>query len=146
MRTNIPIYTILSTLMVLFCACFDNEQTRVIPQTPVSIYAELSLPLFSPLQYDGNAIVVPGYGYQSNGIIVYRYTNAVNAYDCTCPNCMISSEQVSVIALDGLSSGTATCPVCSAQYMLLNGWASNFDYPLQAYTATITGNTLHVHN
>lgn len=146
MRTNLLYYIVFSITFVLFCASCGDEQPRIIPNTPVNIYGELALPEFAPLRFEGNAIVVKGFGYQNNGVIVYRINSMVNAFDCTCPNCMMERSQANAVQLDGLSTGTATCPVCGVQYALLNGWAEGVKYPLQSYTASISNDVLHVHN
>ena len=146
MRTKIRIIIETVALLVVLCACFDHEQTRIVPYTPVRIEASLAEPQFSPLQIDGNAVLVRGEGYRGNGVIIYKHIGQVCAYDATCPNCLHASGSAVAVVLGGPADGFCTCPDCGARYVLLNGWAEGFEHPLQTYTAQISGGYVRVSN
>lgn len=135
---------IILVLTMLNC-CDENEQIRVVPYTSVNLTMNLSLPQFNPLMYSNNAILVSGFGYNNNGIIVYRLIDDFYAYDATCPQHI---ETSTAVQLDGVASGTATCPECGARYILMTGFSTNSEdiYPLQPYNASGVGNTVYVNN
>lgn len=139
MRTKIRIIIESVALLCILCGCFDDEQPRIVPYTPVHIEASLAEPQFSPLYIDGNAVLIPGHGYRGNGVIIYRHIGQVCAYDATCANCLQATGSAIAVELRGPADGFCTCPECGARYALLSGWAEGFKYPLQAYSAQITG-------
>ena len=131
-------------MLSLFSSCVEEEPT-IIPDVYVNLYINLSLPQFIALNSINNAVKVPDYGFDKNGVIVYRLgLEEFLAFDATCPQHI---EKSTSINLDNNGTeGTATCPHCSTTYSFPYYGQASSGYPLKRYKVSPSGNMLHITN
>jgi hypothetical protein len=142
------------TLFVLLFGCTE-EEPLIVPDVPVNLQINLTLPEFSALNAIGNAVMIKGYaggvqvGYNNNGIIAYRrLDNSTSepffAFDASCPQHIEVSTSVTLDE-NGFAQ-TATCPHCSTVYNLENHGYPSSGYALKRYRTSVSGNMLYVTN
>lgn len=140
---------IMKKILVLFIffpfifAC-DTESINYnnpnIPNYPVNLSLNLSLPQYSNLQFPSNHIV--DYSQGAKGIVVFNTGNAYNAFDLACPNqaSSVCTTPMSIIGID------AKCDCDNTSYSLFSGQAAGQQYPMKPYRVEIVGGNLIVTN
>jgi Rieske Fe-S protein len=122
-----------------------DDYTSVVPYIYVNfdinptIHIELNIP--------GGSLYVPGWGF--GGILIVRDalegSSQYLAYDAACTHEVSSTCRVKA---DG--SGTATCPCCGSQYILIGGGSSIVKgpatEPLKQYHAYFSGSRIQIKN
>lgn len=122
-------FFLLSILFLLGCdkETFQNNNPYL-PNYPVNLNINLSLPQYSILQFPGNALYIDSSGQGILGIIVFNTGNGYVAYDAACPNQALSS--CSTMTLSGID---AICPCDDTRYSLFSGQAQGMEYPMKRY-------------
>lgn len=103
----------------------------------------LTFPLYSNLQFPGNAIEYNEVGVGVlNKVFILNTGSGFVAFDAACPNQAISS--CSTMNLVGIK---AECSCDGAQYSLYSGQAPNKEYPMLQYRVEILSDTsIRVYN
>lgn len=124
-------------LILVFNSCTQDTLTNNNPYLPTyrfsSSVINLSLPLYSTLQFPGNVVE-----YYEIGVGVLDKLFIINtgsgfyAFDAACPNQPLSS--CSEMDLIGIK---AVCPCDDAEYSLYSGQAEGMQYPLLQYRVEI---------
>jgi nitrite reductase/ring-hydroxylating ferredoxin subunit len=133
-------------LLIAFAMLFGcstnspNNNNPNLPNYPVNININLSLPEYSNLKFVSNAVYIPNQGVR--GIIVFNNSGTTyNAFDAACPNQALSS--CSTMTIKGIN---ALCACDNAEYSLFSGQCAGKKYPLKQYRVEVNGNMLRVYN
>lgn len=128
---------------IFFIGCHKDESTNssnpYLPNYPVNLQINMSLPAYSNLQYPSNSVYVGGYGVR--GIIIFNTGTGYNAFDAACPNQALTS--CSTMTLDGIN---AVCSCDQKEYSLFTGLASGVEYPMKQYRTSVNGSVINVYN
>ncbi|WP_395051271.1 Rieske (2Fe-2S) protein [Flavobacterium sp.] len=117
-----------------------NNNNPNLPNYPVNVNINLSLPEYSNLKFVSNAVYIPNQGVR--GIIVFNNSGTTyNAFDAACPNQALSS--CSTMTIKGIN---ALCACDNAEYSLFSGQCTGKQYPLKQYRVEVNGNLVHVYN
>lgn len=118
---------------------FNNFNPNI-PNFTFTIDINTNLPLYSSLQFPGNAVYISQGNAGVRGIIVFNTGSGYNAFDAACPNQALSSCSTMVV------SGTnAICPCDEESYNLFTG-LGNLEYPMKRYRVEVNGNFIRVYN
>ena len=118
-----------------------NNNNPNIPNYPVNLQINMSLPGYSNLQYPSNHIV--DYSQGARGIVVFNTGSGYVAFDLACPNQSFSSC-TSAMSINGIE---AICDCDDTVYNLFTGQSPGQPYPLKQYRVNIGGgNTLIITN
>mgnify|MGYP006159986731 CR=1 FL=1 len=133
---------LLFVFVLLLMGCdkenFSNNNPYL-PNYPVDLFINLSLPQYSNLNFPGNYVV--DYSQGIRGIVIYNTGSGYTAFDIACPNQDLTSCSTMTIA------GTnAVCPCDDAEYSLFTGIAGGKDYPMKPYRVLVNGSSLNVRN
>lgn len=137
----------LFALPLLVGACASDDYNYNNPYLPSSysftLDVDMTLPLYSPLMYTGNAVRVNINNIGINGLFIMNTGSGYNAYEATCPNQDISS--CSEMTLNGIN---AVCPCDEVEYSLFTGLPNaDLRYSLMPYRVEILGPTyIRVYN
>lgn len=139
-------YIVLLLTIALFSACGSddyNNNNRYLPNYNFSIDLDMSLALYSPLQFPANPIRVNQAGIGINGIIVMNTGSGFVAYEATCPNQPVTG--CSSLTLEGIN---VKCNCDDVVYSLFTGLPeSDVRYPLKPYRVQVLGpNAIRVYN
>ncbi len=115
-----------------------NNKNPYLPNYPVNVIINLSLPQYSNLQFASNHVVVSG---GVNGIVVFNTGSDFVAFDLACPNQALSA--CSTMTINGIN---ATCPCDNAVYSLFSGQSPGLQYPMKQYRIDNSGGTLIIYN
>ena len=115
-----------------------NNNNPYLPNYPVTIQINLSLPQYSNLQFPSNHVVVDG---GVRGVVVFNTGSGYVAFDLGCPNQDLSS--CSSMTIDGIN---AVCACDNAEYSLFTGQSAGKQYPLKQYRTELGGGYLYVTN
>lgn len=130
---------------ITICACSDDDIRTKNPYLPVyavNVEVNLNLPLYSDLNYAGNAVVITQGSAGINGIILLNTGSGFLAWEATCPNQIPESCSV----LD-VSVPMATCPCDDVQYSLYTGQPNaDLRYGLVQYRTEVNGNVIKIYN
>jgi nitrite reductase/ring-hydroxylating ferredoxin subunit len=134
-------YLTLLLVFPLFMSCASDDFNYNNPYLPDSynftLDVDMTLPLYSPLQYTGNPVRVNIAGYGIHGIIIMNTGSGFTAYEATCPNQEISG--CSNMTLSGIN---AICPCDDVAYSLFTGQPNtNLRYSLMPYRVEILSPT-----
>ncbi|HRG18767.1 MAG TPA: hypothetical protein PLP39_06725 [Flavobacterium lutivivi] len=134
------IFPIIVLLLLLSCdgGSFNNNNPYL-PNYPVELQINMSLPQYSNLQYPSNHVV--DYSQGVRGIVIFNTGSGFNAFDLACPNQALSS--CSTMSIDGIN---ATCDCDSAEYSLFSGQSPGKQYRMKQYRVQINGSTLLIYN
>jgi len=130
----------------LFFACSSDEfnnRNRFLPSYNFSIPIDMSLPLYSNLQFVANPVRITTAGIGINGVIVTNTGSGYRAFEASCPNQAITD--CSVLQINGIM---ATCPCDDVEYSLLTGQQNaGLDYNLKEYRVEVLSSTsIRVYN
>ncbi|MFN3907625.1 MAG: Rieske (2Fe-2S) protein [Flavobacterium sp.] len=138
-------YTHLFLLLFLFACEGDNinNNNPFLPNFSFQVTINTSFPLYSPLQFPGNAVIVNEVNAGILGLVVFNSGSVIFAYDLACPNQTLSS--CSTMTLQGIE---VKCPCDEATYNLFTGLPSNpqLRYPLRRYRVEVAGATIRIFN
>src|SRR5690606_35178733 len=95
-----------------------NNNNRYLPNYAFSINIDMSLPLYSQLQYTSNPVYIGQAGIGIRGIIVMNTGGGYTAFEASCPNQELSS--CSTLEINGVN---AVCPCDDVEYNLFTGLA-----------------------
>lgn len=140
---------ILLALAPLFMGCSKDDLNYKNPYLPTtygfSLDVDMTLPLYSPLQYTGNPVRVTTQGYGINGVIIMNTGGGFTAFEASCPNQELSS--CSEMTLNGIK---AVCPCDDVEYSLFTGQPdadSGLKYSMMPYRIEIISAThIRVYN
>ena len=134
-------------MAVLIAATFGcdkdkaNNDNPYLPNYAFNVEINRTLPLYSSLNFAGNAIKVNITGAGIRGLIVINTGSGILAFDGACPNQDLTS--CSTLTLSGIN---ATCPCDSAVYNLYTGISPGKPYPLKQYRTEVTGSIVRIYN
>jgi len=119
-----------------------NNRNPYLPDYGFSITINMEQPLYSQLNFTGNAVRVTNGEAGALGVIIVMNTGSgFVAYDGACPNQALS--ECSLLEINGI---TAVCPCDDAEYNLFNGLGPGA-YPLKNYRVELVSNSvLRVYN
>lgn len=139
-------FSILILIIVSFSCSKDSIRNNN-PYLPTyrftSSTINLTLPLYSTLQFPGNAIEYTEVGVGIlNKVLIINTGSGFLAFDAACPNQSLTS--CSEMELVGIK---AECPCDGAQYSLYSGQAPDKEYPMLQYRVEIISQTaIRVYN
>jgi hypothetical protein len=117
------------------------SQNPYLPNYSFTVGIDLTLPLYSELNFTGNSARIFQDGAGINGIIVINTGSGFAAWEVTCPNQPITG--CSILEIDGIN---AVCPCDEVAYSLFNGQGPA-QYPLKQYRVeVITPTFIRVYN
>lgn len=132
-------------VIIAILGCSDDDvRTRnpFLPNYAVNVEINLNLPLYSDLNYAGNAVLITQGSAGINGIILFNAGGSFLAWEATCPNQI--PETCSVLQI---SEPNATCPCDDVDYSLYTGLPNAaLKYGLLQYRTEVTGNVIRVFN
>ena len=119
-----------------------NNGNPFLPNFPVNLTINLTLPQYSNLQFPSNSVYVNNGVSGIRGVIIFNNGTSYSAFDAACPNQSLSDCSTMTI------SGTkAICDCDSAEYSLFSGQAPGKEYPMKRYTVQIVNeSTIKVYN
>lgn len=137
---------VLIALLVISCSKSDDKQDRnpFLTNPAVSMSLNLNLPEYSTLKFPGNYVIT---GQGIKGIVVYCVSeNQYLAFDLTDPN--HAQSNCSRMEIDGV---VASCPCTNDtnEYFIVSGQHTTDPggmYPMQQYSAQLSGNSIVVSN
>jgi nitrite reductase/ring-hydroxylating ferredoxin subunit len=132
---------LLLVFVFILLSCSDKSTVAnnpFIPNYSFTVDINMSLPLYSSLQYPSNAVYYAGNGVK--GIIIFNTGSGYNAFDAACPNQNLSD--CSTMTIDGIN---AVCPCDSKTYNLFTGQGS-LQYQMKQYRVEVSGNVLRIFN
>jgi nitrite reductase/ring-hydroxylating ferredoxin subunit len=127
-----------------------NNNNPYLPNYPVNLEINMSLPAYSSLLYVSNAVFYPGYGVR--GLFVFNTGSGHIAFDAACPNQALSScSMMAFKKLDAndplkIDKTTVVCSCDNAEYSLFTGQSTGKQYPLKQYRVEVNGTMLRVYN
>lgn len=139
-------YIVLLFALPMLLCCSSDDFTNNNPYLPgynFNIPIDLSLPIYNPLLYTANPVVLRSAEAGINGIIIMNTGSGYVAYENTCPNQAITT--CSVLQLDGI---LAKCPCDDVEYNLFTGQPTTpAEYGLKTYRVEMTSSSsLRVYN
>lgn len=138
------IFVLLVFLPFLF-ACDGgriNNNNPNIPNYPVNLQINLSLPGYSNLQFPSNHIVDYGPVSGARGIVVFNTGSGYVAFDLACPNQPFDTC-TSPMTINGIE---AKCACDNTTYNLFSGQSPGQQYPMKQYRVEISGSYLYITN
>jgi nitrite reductase/ring-hydroxylating ferredoxin subunit len=120
-----------------------NNSNKYLPNYNFSIDIDMTLALYTPLQFPANPVRINQAGIGINGIIVMNTGSGYVAYEASCPNQALTS--CSGLTLDGIN---AVCNCDQIAYSLFTGLPSgDVQFPLKPYRVDILSDTaIRVYN
>jgi len=120
-----------------------NNNNKYLPNYNFSTDIDISLALYSQLQFPSNPVRINQAGVGINGVIVTNTGNGFSAFEATCPNQAMTT--CSVLTITGI---LAKCPCDNVEYNLFTGLATTpVQYPLKAYRVTqVSANVIRISN
>lgn len=117
-----------------------NNNNPNIPNLPVNLSLNLSLPQYSNLQFPSNFI--RDFSQGARGIVVFNTGSGFNAFDLACPN-QVFSICTTPMSITGIN---AICDCDDTTYSLFTGQSAGQQYPMKAYRVELVGNNLIITN
>lgn len=140
-------FLILLVLLGITLSCSKDSVNNNNPYLPTyrftSSVINLTFPLYSNLQFPGNAIEYNEVGVGVlNKVFILNTGSGFVAFDAACPNQAISD--CSTMDLVGIK---AECPCDEVQYSLYSGQAEGVQYPMLQYRVEVLSDTsIRVYN
>ncbi|EDM44251.1 hypothetical protein SCB49_04460 [unidentified eubacterium SCB49] len=140
------LYLLAFTFVFTSCKSNDdfNDNNPNLIDPIVNITLNLDLPEYNSLNFPGNSIVLEQLGVR--GIVVYNVNNDLySAFDLADPNHPVTS--CSTMELNGIIA-TCPCDTDTNSYNIVTGQHQTQPdtYPMQAYQAVRTGNSIRISN
>ena len=133
-------------LLAVFPFIFGCDGGRInynnpnIPNNPVNLSLNMSLPQYSNLQFPSNHIV--DYSQGARGIVVFNTGSGYNAFDLACPNQPFTTC-TSPMTINGIE---AECGCDNTVYNLFSGQSPGQQYPMKPYHVEVSGGNLIIYN
>ena len=137
---NIIKYVVTAVCLAFILSCDSDSyryRNRYLPDYNFSIEIDTNLPLYTPLNYTGNAVFINQAGIGINGIFVLNTGSGFAAYEASCPNQELTD--CSRMELDGV---IAVCPCDDVEYNLFSGQAQGQEYAMKPYRVQVLTETL----
>ena len=146
-------YIFLLLLFPMLFGCTSNtinNNNPYLPNYPVNLDLNMSLPSYSSLLTPINAVYYQGQGVR--GLYIFNTGSGYVAFDAACPNQALSScstmafkklDPVDPLKID---KTTLVCACDNAAYSLFTGQSAGKQYPLKQYRVEVNGNILRVYN
>lgn len=130
-------------IAILSCS---NDDTRLrnqfLPNYSVNVEINLNLPLYSDLNYAGNAVLITQGSAGINGIILFNTGSGFLAWEATCPN-----QIPTTCSRLEISVPNAICPCDDVEYSLFTGQPNTtLQYGLLQYRTEVNGNVVRIFN
>jgi hypothetical protein len=120
-----------------------NYNNPNLPNYPVNLSINMSLPQYSNLQFPSNHVV--NYTQGVAGIVVFNTGSGFNAFDLACPNQLFGSACSSAMTIDGIQA-KCNCDVSENPYNLFSGQSPGQSYTMKPYRVEINGSNLIIFN
>lgn len=136
---------ILLAFMPFLFACDGgsiNYKNPNIPNYPVNLSLNLSLPQYSNLQFPSNHII--DYSQGARGIVVFNTGSGFNAFDLACPNQAFTSCSAP-LSINGIEA-KCNCNSAENPYSLFSGQSGGQPYTMKPYVVEMSGGNLVIHN
>ena len=138
-------YFVFLIILPLILSCDGgniNYNNPNIPNYPVNLQINMSLPQYSNLQFASNHIV--DYSQGARGIVVFNAGGTYNAYDLACPNQAYNTCS-SPLTINGIEA-KCNCNTAENAYSLFSGQSLEQQYTLKPYRVQSSGGYLYVTN
>ncbi len=138
------LFLILSTLLLISCNKDENTNNGnpFLPNYPVNLQINTSLPAYDDLNYVSNPVYINIAGAGIRGIIAMKTGEGLyTAFDAACPNQSLSD--CSTMTINGIN---AVCPCDDKEYSLFTGLASGVQYPMKQYRVSFNSGILNIYN
>lgn len=119
-----------------------NYKNPNIPNYPVNLSLNLSLPQYTNLQFPSNHII--DYSQGARGIVVFNTGSGFNAFDLACPNQAFTSCSTP-LSINGIEA-KCNCNTSEPAYSLFSGQSPGQSYTLKPYVVEMSGGNLIIHN
>ena len=119
-----------------------NYKNPNLPNYPVNLQINLSLPQYSNLQFASNHIVEYSQGIR--GIVIFNTGNNYAAYDVACPNQLYSTCS-SPMTINGIEA-KCNCDIAENPYSLYSGQSPGQQYQMKPYRVQLGSGYLYVTN
>ena len=119
-----------------------NYNNPNIPNYPVNLQVNMSLPQYSNLQFPSNHVV--DYSQGARGIVIFNTGSSYNAFDLACPN-QAFNICTSPLSINGIEA-KCNCDTAENGYSLYTGQSAGQAYPLKPYRVEISGSNLIITN
>lgn len=137
---------ILLTILSLFTGCDGdsiNYRNPNLPNYPVNLSINTSLPQYSGLQFPSNHIVDFSQGVA--GIVIFNTGSGYMAYDLACPNQAYGTACTTAMSIDGIQA-KCNCNTSENPYSLFSGQSPGQPYTMKPYRVDINGGNLVITN
>jgi len=139
-------YIVLLLALPLFMCCSDDNYNFNNPYLPgynFSLDLDLTLPLYTQLQFTGNPVRITTAGIGINGVIIMNTGGGYTSFEASCPNQELSN--CSELDINGIK---AICPCDEVEYSLFTGLPdTDMKYPLKPYRIEVISATyIRVYN
>lgn len=143
MLRNLYIIFIIS---ILLSGCSKNDKLTnnnpYLPNYPVDLNINLSLPQYTNLQFPSNVVYIDNGIAGIRGVFVFNTGSGYVAFDAACPNQALTS--CSTMTINGIK---AVCACDDAEYSFFNGQAAGQQYAMKQYRVQqVNPTTLKVYN
>ncbi|MBQ4819769.1 hypothetical protein [Aquimarina sp. MMG016] len=144
MHTKRFLFLVLSMFMILSCEDDDRADNPFLPNVSVNFEANLNLPQFSQLEFQGNTVIVETGGVGIKGLILHNsLSGGFRAFELSDPNHFPNS-----CSTQTFSGSVSTCN-CEDEnkYDLNTGVSlSGLPYGLKPYRVQLQGSSLFISN
>lgn len=141
MKKILPL--LIAIISILSCSDDDvRTKNRYLPTYAVNVEINLNLPLYSDLNYPGNAVLINSGSSGVNGIILFNAGGNFLAWEATCPN-----QIPTTCSMLQFEEPIATCPCDDVEYSLFTGQPNaNLEFGLTQYRTEVNGNVIRIFN
>ncbi len=120
-----------------------NYNNPNLPNYPVNLSINMSLPQYSSLQFPSNHAV--NYTQGVAGIVVFNTGSGFNAFDLACPNQEFGTACSSPMSINGIEA-KCNCNTSETPYNLFSGQSPGQPYTMKPYRVEINGSNLIILN
>ena len=121
-----------------------NYNNPNIPNYPVNLQVNMSLPQYSNLQFPSNHVV--DYSQGARGIVIFNTGSGYTAFDLSCPNQAYNICTIPLNVAAGAIEAKCQCDATEHPYSLYTGQSAGQAYPLKPYRVQISGGNLIITN
>ncbi len=119
-----------------------NYNNPNIPNYPVNLSINMSLPQYNSLQFPSNYAVE--YSQGARGIVIFNTGSGYTAFDLACPN-QSAADCTSAMSVNGIEA-KCNCNLSENPYSLFSGQSPGQNYTMKPYRVTVSGSNLIVTN